>query len=870
MTDENIKNRSAENSQVEWVIPDEYGHPIEPTQLMNTLVQLACEKKTGGLCLILPFADGADQLAAVTSSIIKMQLDWEAMAKSHEERTFVCGQRVKTIPDGFVYEVLGRASEKIGSHNIEGYWLQRLDNKNGSSGGRFLIKKSDYQKLEITKAKRPIGRDRSKWTQPSLTPIDKLSGTKTYGNLSLLRNRVIFIGTKSEFESNLHSIQIALPQQPDQNDWPDLSNWVAWGGVDEDGTAYIESVGNAIGDPLVAVTRDIQALRKVSNKADHGTLTFVTRSIDHILRNFEIVSRISERHRFLLISSGRDRDKTAKFLEDGWQVLELSPDEIIGSKENIRPKLQNLKKNFDAAKAEKSLTLHFCSISDQVLRKCRDILGLLGQKIQECEDGENLNNEIDNFIVTIWKLFISFASWLKFPTGEALIKQIEKIKQLEDQKKYMSVFIDSEMIELIDATIKLLYEFLEGAKFSSETIKAKALFNAISIGNPDRLIVGNNDDVSIIKEWLNDRNINIKIEKSDACEVIPNQVVVAISLFRQSDFQKFIDPVPASIIYIAGYDFECEAYRSRLLLRSKQRNDIRLKYNSNVGLDDIKSKIITDLPNTKIDDKKIINELKKYESGRRPPKITLPKPVDAGENTKEGRLCLFEGCSWAIFTEGHSLSAAISGSENYVERKTVNELVPGDRLIIREAGQKDAIRLVAEDKLGIHEYEKLWQTSKRWREALIDISSDPTYLWHKLSENGLHRERLTVRGWLLDDATIGPRNRHDLSVIAELAGHDPESHDWEECWTAINRLRGLHSYAGILLGKFLDDETRGLHAGSLDQEMAIELTLGTVWLVQIREIQAPAHWPENLVNHLNWGNENWQNRILDRSLIGGS
>ena len=165
MNDKKIENHSSENNQLEWVIPDEYGRPVEPTQLMNTLVRLACEKKTGGLCLILPVADGVDHLAAVTSSIIKMRLDWETMAKSHEERTFVCGQRIKNIPDGFVYEVIGPASEKIGSLNIEGYWLQRLDNKNGSSGGRFLIKKSDYQKLEITKAKRPIGRDRSTWTE---------------------------------------------------------------------------------------------------------------------------------------------------------------------------------------------------------------------------------------------------------------------------------------------------------------------------------------------------------------------------------------------------------------------------------------------------------------------------------------------------------------------------------------------------------------------------------------------------------------------------------------------------------------------------------------------------------------------------------
>lgn len=67
--------------------------------------------------------------------------------------------------------------------------------------------------------------------------------------------------------------------------------------------------------------------------------------------------------------------------------------------------------------------------------------------------------------------------------------------------------------------------------------------------------------------------------------------------------------------------------------------------------------------------------------------------------------------------------------------------------------------------------------------------------------------------------------------------------------------------AGMRLGRLLDEECQGLLDETIDKETAIELSLGLVWLVQVREIHQIADWPTNMVNHLNWGNEAWQSRI---------
>ena len=67
--------------------------------------------------------------------------------------------------------------------------------------------------------------------------------------------------------------------------------------------------------------------------------------------------------------------------------------------------------------------------------------------------------------------------------------------------------------------------------------------------------------------------------------------------------------------------------------------------------------------------------------------------------------------------------------------------------------------------------------------------------------------------------------------------------------------------AGLELGRILEEECEGLLDEAINKETAIELSLGLVWLVQVREIHQTANWPSSMVNHLSWGNEAWQSRM---------
>jgi hypothetical protein len=845
----------------QWVISDQAGEALEPTRLMKTLMKVADDQEKGGVCLILPVSEGVAQLAAITTAIAHMGADCQSMALSHEQRTFLAGQRVKTIPDGLVYEVAGKVPEKTGGYEVDGYWLQRLDRRKGQDGGRFLIRKSELQRFEATNRKRPIGREKQKWAPLVLTPLDALAGTTTFGNLSLQRNRVIVLGAKSEVEAGLRSLRLWRPDLLEQQSWPDLSEWVAWGGLDEDGRAFVESVGNTVGEPLVAVTRDFQAARKAGEKAAPGGLLFFTQSIDSCLRNIESVSRLAERHRFVLVATGRDREKVAPFQKEGWLVWELSPAELLDANLDRKPALPALRFNVEAAIAEKSLSTDFYHVCDPNLAECKSALAALGECVAAAEVDEALDDRVEDVMADLWESFVVFCSWLRFPTQANLDVQSQHLAQLKLTNAMLKPVMPPNAWEPTRLVIQGLRAFLESGAAGRDTPKGLKLFDAIATEKPDRIIVGSSKDVTVLKDWANELLSGARIEVAGGGEIIPAHSAVALSLISRRSFQKLVDPLPASRICFVGYDFECDMYRSRLRWRTSRRKALRpdMEFQERVfrtiDLTELdKPKSNTELPEAK-------NGMDRFEQGRPPPKMYIPVSLGPSEHSREGRLCVFEGCSWAVFTTGHGLSAVSGSGGKTIERKTVDGLSVGDRLIIREAGQKDVIRLLAEDKIGVAEYNRLWETSRKWRQALLKISNKPAELWQKLSWGGLHRDRLTIRGWLLDESTIGPRNRDDLTIIAELADREPDAPAWTECWDAINKLRSLHMQAGMRLGQLLDDECQGLLDEAIDKETAIELSLGLVWLVQVREIHQLADWPSNMINHLSWGNDAWQRRM---------
>jgi hypothetical protein len=134
----------------------------------------------------------------------------------------------------------------------------------------------------------------------------------------------------------------------------------------------------------------------------------------------------------------------------------------------------------------------------------------------------------------------------------------------------------------------------------------------------------------------------------------------------------------------------------------------------------------------------------------------------------------------------------------------------------------------------------------------------------RLEAAGIRRTSMTLRSWLFSDDRLGPRTREDLSGIARafpVAGAT-EAH-WKACWDAISELRGLHQSCGMILTNLLADRCRGLLLEPSDTELAVDLGIGIVWVLEVAEIDTELReCPASYVNRLHWLEPGWRLSLL--------
>jgi hypothetical protein len=162
----------------------------------------------------------------------------------------------------------------------------------------------------------------------------------------------------------------------------------------------------------------------------------------------------------------------------------------------------------------------------------------------------------------------------------------------------------------------------------------------------------------------------------------------------------------------------------------------------------------------------------------------------------------FCGTSWAAFTEEHEVLAvrAIAGSRSSIAEIEVPDLVAGTQLIIRESGDKDVIREMAEQDVGEQEYIALRERASLWKRAIRRCDLSAREIARTLAQVGVNRTLATIRGWLKSESRIGPRSKADVLGIAEAFPIEGAGERrWEDCAEAIAEIRGLHHSAGAKL-----------------------------------------------------------------------
>jgi hypothetical protein len=208
-----------------------------------------------------------------------------------------------------------------------------------------------------------------------------------------------------------------------------------------------------------------------------------------------------------------------------------------------------------------------------------------------------------------------------------------------------------------------------------------------------------------------------------------------------------------------------------------------------------------------------------------------------------------------------------------VQDVDVSDLRSGTRIIVREGGDKDVIRGLAEQICGKGKYDRLRQTASLWRDAIKAGATDPYLVAERLKNVGIRRHIVTVRSWLTNSSLIGPRSDDDVFAIAEAFPlPNKTSKEWKSCCDAIGELRGLHLSAGMRLTDLLAARCGRLLFEPAESETAIDLELGVVWVLEVAEIEPSSReCPSSILNRLQWLDTAWHDRLLsERIRVGGA
>ena len=119
---------------------------------------------------------------------------------------YAVGTALRSVSDGrvFMYQGTDPSGRFIK--------LQYTDRKGVETLGTFLKPKSVLLQFEPTSRKRPVSTSGSIIIQANPTFYDLVCGSRTCGNSSLLRNRVVLLGFSSDFEAALESMQLTLSE----------------------------------------------------------------------------------------------------------------------------------------------------------------------------------------------------------------------------------------------------------------------------------------------------------------------------------------------------------------------------------------------------------------------------------------------------------------------------------------------------------------------------------------------------------------------------------------------------------------------------------------------------------------------------------
>ena len=813
------------------------------------LMSAATSHDRGACCFVLNTTLGTTATAAALLALTKLQAEFPMLVEEYAQSALRVGQHVRVKPSDYVYEYGGLWEEYPGRFKLK-ILGERLDNRS------FPMK--DLLRLEPTDRVRPKGKNKSDLGTFERSHLDKLLNLYSCGNNSLFRNTVLVHMARSRFSRA--SDEICLTAE-DFEVLETLSEFLPWGSIGPNGELKSNDVYQVTGEPIIAATRVPEDLALALTVAEAGTKIVLADGARGLARDLQAFDDIADRQRLIILASPDEVEALEILKDHDCPIWHMSPEEVLIGEHSAkqRERISLVGATLRAADTRRRMSVEVVDCQHDVLQSVAESLERAATLVA---DNDELD-EADEIFAILYSILLE--------CGECCFgAEVETVAKLSSARELIARngrWLPKDFTVEIDAAIGGLAKALSG-NFGGQG-KADALLKTIPNENYEDWAVATRSPrtAEILDRNLNQHGLDVPV--LPVSTISPDSEFAGVILPAWPNSQKFTrlkNLAVTSDIRILAYPFEVQwvsrhQSRERTRERSNQMDD-RTR-SSILGIEPrFLSSTTRHKSNSPVQDTRSDLPLFRFVDRVEERRIRRPAAAGEGEESREAQLVQFFGDCYTLLTEWaelprlNSLIDSANVDDAGLEHVRVSQLVPGDYVLFRASEDKEFTRQIAEDILGLEEYEKIRNIAERWRSSLRRLGDSPSEVQQLLESFGLTRNPATIAGWLHSPHHIGPRNFGDIKVIARAGGDNGLLSRRKDVVNAIRHIRKAHIAAGRQLTQLILGELVG-HLNNLDdQPVLLDLEYGEAWVVQVDKVDFERrNYPANSVNRLLWADD---------------
>ena len=635
-----------------------------------------------------------------------------------------------------------------------------------------------------------------------------------------------------------------------------LSSFLPWGTVGADGVIQAGDAYQVVGEPIIAVSRVPQDLADAAMSAPEASKIVLVDGARGIISDLQAFDDIVDRQRVVILASPDETEEIRALRGRECPVWHLSPTEITIGEDHAgsrsRHSLVGRTVRLADIRERCKVVAIECQSSD--LQAVATALENVAANVEDAEE----KSETEDLLARLYGILLEFSESC-FEVRDETKSDLRQARQnFVRDRMWMTPDVIGEFRSAIDRLEEISHSGsgLEG--------KANALLNEL-VGCERRWAIACRS--ARTAESLRDGLYSL----GDDLTVLPIQAIrpedewdgVILSAWPgRRRFTRLTNLGVAPDIRVLTYPFE----RNWLLGHQTREHNIMktnlLPVRDRAGILGIEPEL---LPASKprqsppVDSASPEQPMLDFERRLSRHRPSRPPSAAKGEDVRSARLVEFYGGCYTLLTEWSQLHVLNDLMEDprleggRLRAAAASDLSVDDFVLFRAGGDKEFIRLLAEDELGVAEYESVRATAERWKLALRQLGRTPSEVQRRLERNGLHRTLPTIAGWMGNPDLIGPGFDSDIETIGRAADDTELLEHLSSVREAISRIRGTHIAAGSHLTQLILGEVRGRLGELDDQPVLLDLGYGHAWVVQVQTVDSgQREYAADQVNRLLW------------------